>query len=587
MISVGGPNLGSSVIGAFGTQAGHASGSAPAAGEYLPWPNLDREHATAKCKYVTRRHMLGDGHFSVVKECMNVHTRDLFAMKLVHKNMVKGKLQLIQREVKLLRVITDKVRSLEKRNYSSLDVFEGHHHVLQLFDFFETSESIALITQLCDKGDLYEKIINEKTLDLQLQVKPYCACLLSVLEFLHSNNIVHRDLKAENVLFRLRVNNNEPNEHHGNFKYDDRSHDLILADFGLAAQVDVKSNTNALKEYVGTISYIAPEIVLCRGIGDMSREKMDRIPKYGCPVDVWALGVLTYFMACGYTPFDCETDEETLECISKVDYYIDEEMQADPKMADFWSFVQSCFIGDAEKRPKAEMLKHHPFVRDFFATSAPEEKRDIFPTMLRRTGSTSSLHSLKQPSRSSSSSTIALLSLKNSASPSLVYPANIAETPKRLDTRVNSRERNLQQVRETLRKTLSMTSLKNEGSHSSTIGSKLNSTFILEPKPPVNSLMNGCFSTTPESKSNFGTPGSLSRQSSENSILLSTDTSMTSHENLNEKLHSYQQSRKIDSYVGSKENRLNNRHDGARVDDNGDGDDDDDDDDDDDMGIVI
>lgn len=503
--------------------------------EYVPWPILENSDGTAPCKYVTRRNMLGDGHFSVVKECMNVYTKDLYAMKMVHKNMIKGKLQLIQREVKLLRLISDKVRQLEKKNFRTFDVFEGHHHVLQLFDFFETSESIALITQLCDKGDLYERIIEGKSLDLQLQVKSYCACLLSVLEFLHSNGIVHRDLKAENVLFRLRVNDNEPEEHHGDFKYDLKAHDLILADFGLATQIDTPTGSNALREFVGTISYIAPEIVRCKGIGDLSYEEVKKLEKYGCPVDIWALGVLTYFMALGYTPFDCETDKETLECIEKVDYYVDEEMQASPEMNDFWSFLQCCFIGDSRKRPTATALKHHPFVRNFFATSASAEKQDVFlalPAEMTRSGSTTSLHSLRQPSRSSSSSTLAFLALNNGSTPSVTAHNSKTDIPQYMEGRPNSRERSLRQVRDTLRKTLSMTSLKNENRSQSTVESKLNSTFVLEPKPPMNSLMNGCFSTTPESKSNFSTPRSLSRQSSTNSFgMLTNETTVGSAEN--------------------------------------------------------
>lgn len=502
----------------------------PSIESYDPWPLLDKTAGAAKCKYVTRGSMLGDGHFSVVKECMNVYTKDMYALKMVHKNMIKGKLQLIQREVKLLRLVSDKIRQLEKKNFRTLDVFEGHHHVLQLFDYFETSESIALVTQLCDKGDLYERIIENGSLDLNLQVKPYSACLLSVLEFLHSNGVAHRDLKAENVLFRLRVNKNEPEEHHGNFKYDLKAHDVILADFGLATQIDAPGASNNLKEFVGTTSYIAPEIVRCKGVGTMSPEELQKLEKYGCPVDVWALGVLTYFMALGYTPFDCDNDEETLDCIRKADYYIDEETRADPKMKEFWSFIECCFIENPTERPTATNLKHHPFVKDFFVTSASDDNPFILPQVMKKSGSTSSLHSLRQPSRSASSSTLALLSSNfNNPSPSSTAQTSKATTPPYRDVRVNSREKSLKQLRDTLKKTLSMTSLKSANDSISTVQSKLNSTFVLEPKPPVSSLMNGCFSTTPESKSNFSTPRSLSRQSSANSIYIVSQPPATSN----------------------------------------------------------
>lgn len=491
--------------------------------DYVPWPVLDNSTGTAQCKYVTRGNMLGDGHFSVVKECMNVLTKDLYAMKLVHKSMIKGKLPLIQREVKLLRLVSDKVRQLEKKKFRTFDVFEGHHHVLQLFDFFETSESIVLITQLCEKGDLYEKIIESGSLDLELQAKSYCACLLSVLEFLHSNGVVHRDLKAENVLLRCRVNKNEPDEHHGDFNYDLKAHDVILADFGLATQIDSTTSSTCLKEYVGTMSYIAPEIVRCKGVGSLPPSEVAKLENYGYPVDIWALGVLTYFMALGYTPFDCDNDEETLECIQKVDYYVDEEMRADPKMKDFWSFLQFCFVEDPAKRPSANLLKHHPFVKEFFATSAADDNAISIPELLKRSGSTSSLHSLRQPSRSTSSSTLAFLAMNNNTSNSITAQSSKSGSPMYLEPR-SSRDKNLRQVRDTLRKTLSMTSLRQGNSSLPTVESKLNSTFVLEPKPPVNSLMNGCYSTTPESRSNVSTPKSMSRQSSANSVYVTNQT---------------------------------------------------------------
>ena len=148
--------------------------------EEKPWPQLSgcNEDAQAfKCKYVTNHNSLGDGNFSVVKECMNVQTKDLYAMKLIKKQTVRNKIQLIQREFDLLRSISEKIRDMEKKNEHSLDIFEGHHHILQLFDYFETTDNIVLITQLCQKGDLYEKIIENQALDLQTQVMSY-SCLL-------------------------------------------------------------------------------------------------------------------------------------------------------------------------------------------------------------------------------------------------------------------------------------------------------------------------------------------------------------------------------------------------------------------------
>ncbi|KAL3230962.1 hypothetical protein RNJ44_00601 [Nakaseomyces bracarensis] len=513
-----------------------------------------------QCKYVIRKDEdpLGDGHFSVVKECMNMHTKDLFAMKLIDKSIVQDKLKLIQREFELLKYISETIRTLELSSTSSLlhgvsggncSHFDGHHHILQLYDFFETSKNIVLITQLCQKDDLYDTIIKNQHLDLETQVKPYTACMVSALDFLHSNGIVHRDIKAENVLFRLK-RQRYTSETGENNSYDLSAHDLILADFGLATRVNIESTTT-LREYVGTISYIAPEIVACKNVSSInSTEEIEKIPKYSTPVDIWALGVLTYFMALGYTPFDCETDDETIDCISKVDYYIDEDDQKNPKFSTFWDFLEVCFEKDQEKRPTAKDLKTHPFLKEFFKATPVSSSYNFMDRRktLKRNHSTNSFHLLRSPLTKNSSANSALSSAASlSPSPSMsqtnllsaVTARSQKPETKNLRRSAHSSHSNLQQlnngsrdkslksIKDTLQRTLSMTSLKpnNSGSNLGSMSPsksaslvKKNSTFVLDPKPPMGSLMNGCFSTTPESKSNFSTPRVLSRKNSATSL---------------------------------------------------------------------
>lgn len=481
----------------------------------LNWPKLSNENVEIdddnafKCKYITRNDQLGDGNFSVVKECMNIHTRELYAMKLIHKKIIKGKLQLIQREFSLLKLLSNQIRNLEKNNnnnsVTSMNTFQGHHHILQLFDFFETCDNIVLITQLCEKDDLYEKIISNSHLDLTRQVVPYTACLTSVLQFLHSQGVVHRDIKAENVLFRLQEGKQNKSE------YDLTAHDLILGDFGLATHTKT-NNGNTLREYVGTISYISPEIVACKGVNQMlTQEEIDKIQPYDCPVDIWALGVLTFFMAFGYTPFDCETDEETLDCIKKCDYYIDDDFAANPDYKDFWNFIEKCFTVDTNKRPTAQLLAKHPFINKYFNNYEIQMDNEMtsFKPVLQKNKSFSSLHALRTPSRTNSQTSL------SSASSSNMDLAQYHRHP--------TREQSIKDIRDTLRRTLSMTSLKtsnykvSKGSSGLTIPpTNSNSTFFLDPQPPVSSLMNGVFSETPESLSNFNTTPrtSLSRNSS-------------------------------------------------------------------------
>lgn len=551
-----------------------------------------KKKVALKCKYIIDTgDKLGDGNFSTVNKCQNVITKSMYAMKLIDKKSIKNKMKLVSREINLLKIISDKIRCIETRTIqdNGEDVFIGHHHVLQIFDFFETSSNIALITQLCAKGDLYEKIISDGSLDFSSEVKSYTACLLSVLNFLHDNGIVHRDLKAENVFFRLKSG-----------KTDNRytAHDLILGDFGLATMyLDLHSNSadTSLKEYVGTISYIAPEIVACKDVSLLSLRELDNLNHYGTPVDIWSIGVLTYFMNFGYTPFDCDTDDETLECISKADYYIDQDSIEDEALKDFWSFVRSCFILDANKRPSASALKYHPLVREYFSHSINDEKLILSevvegypaPTYLKegsiletRKSSTGSLHSLKSPLKSASSSSLtslhkaatfttassstsANISRINSVSASINSPISSINKSISSSSLVNStryldphqQRLPFSKKRESIKKTLSMTSIKKvQGKQNSTVNfnfnftdfsdqsetnntnenSNIKSTFTLDPKPPFNSLMNGCFSAMPEAKKHLDdeTPRSLSRPNSSSSLFFLEIND--NHENNNE-----------------------------------------------------
>lgn len=497
----------------------------------LPPQNVicDKNTNKLECKYYiksTDDGELGDGNFSIVKKCENILTGDIFAMKQVHKNLLKGKLHLIHREIDLLNFISDRIREVENTSNDSNDVFQGHHHILQLFDYFETKKSIILITQLCSKIDLYELITNNNNLDLQKQVIPFTSCLISVLSFLHDNDIVHRDIKAENVLFRLNSNTNNVS-----------AHDLILADFGLATHI--KNNDNSLKEFVGTISYISPEIVKCKGISTKTIKQIDNINPYDEKIDIWALAVLVYFMTTGYTPFDCDTDIETLDCIINCDYYIDNDIKFDKKYTLFWNFIKDCLKINPSDRPSAMDLKYHPFVSKFF----PSMKSRIFnssqrPNLINRCSST---HSLRSPSKSpsylrlydntiSTSPTTNLFS--NTSSRNITPLTQLSSSTSSTNIKhqlqppisiTTSTQKNYHRLPH---KTSSLTSISEKKKFiSSSIGKinkNLNSTFVLEPVLPNIALMNGCLSTTPKV---------LSRKNSSNSIVSNTRRSSGSTTN--------------------------------------------------------
>ncbi|CCE61620.1 hypothetical protein TPHA_0A05460 [Tetrapisispora phaffii CBS 4417] len=449
-------------------------------------PDIDGRlnNETIECKYVIevdsasealssnelsaerKNGFLGDGYFSIVKVCKNVSNNRLYAMKIVSKAAVGNRMEIIGREIHILKKLKDTIDHLEKyniiNNIKKKDAFRGYHHILQLFDHFETFDSIVLITQLCREIDLYEEIVANTVLNLKHKVIPYLACIISAIKFLHDNNIIHRDIKAENFFFRRKTSKtSEPN-----------AHDLILGDFGLA--INYLEDKKSLREYVGTLSYISPEIVACN-ILKGTKSTVD----YGYGVDIWAIGVLTYFMAFGYMPFDCETDAETHECIQNGDYYKDQDCLENEKYEEVWDFLRLCFIVDINKRPTITELQSHSVVCSYFDISpTTKSKSSTHLLSLTNTGSiiktrksSNSIHSLKKPTKNVSNASLSSLNRSKN---------NSVESLKN----------------KTLMKTLSMTTLNQINSYDK-------STFVLLPKPLENDLMNGKLSEKPVANSVF------------------------------------------------------------------------------------
>ncbi|RKP10166.1 putative calmodulin-dependent protein kinase type 1 [Thamnocephalis sphaerospora] len=265
------------------------------------------------CKYKTGR-VLGQGTYATVKEAVHIETGERFAVKVLNKKLMAGREHLIRNEITVLKRVS-----------------QGHPHILALRDYFETQNNLYLVMDLASGGELFDRIC-EKGSYYERDAARLVRTITDAVSYLHSNDIVHRDLKPENLLFRTKEENS----------------DLLIADFGLSRIVE-RERFHLLTTTCGTPGYMAPEIFRKEG--------------YDAQVDMWAIGVITYFLLCGYTPFDRETNAEEIQAIMGAEYAFEP--------AEYWvgisdeakNFVSSLLVIEPNHRLTAQAALDHPWLK--------------------------------------------------------------------------------------------------------------------------------------------------------------------------------------------------------------------------------
>lgn len=165
-----------------------------------------------------------------------------------------------------------------------------HPNVIKLFETYEDSRNVYLVMELCDGGELFDKIIAKGHFTEQM-AGYYFKQMMSALNYIHSKKIVHRDLKPENFLL-LSTDDNAP---------------LKMIDFGLSMVFDEqkikeKGGKMVMQTKAGTPYYISPEVL--KGNYDM-----------GC--DIWSSGVILYILLSGVPPFYGNNDQDILNMVKQ------------------------------------------------------------------------------------------------------------------------------------------------------------------------------------------------------------------------------------------------------------------------------
>ncbi|XP_077396373.1 serine/threonine-protein kinase DCLK1-like [Festucalex cinctus] len=269
---------------------------------------------------------LGSGNFAVVRECVERSTGREYALKIISKEKCRGKEHMIQSEVSILRRVK-------------------HPNIVLLIEEMDTGNEIYLVMELVKGGDLFDAITSSSK-----YTERDAGCMLfnlaSAVKYLHGLNIVHRDIKPENLLV---------------YRHHDGSKSLKLGDFGLATVVN-----GDLYTVCGTPTYVAPEIVAEKG--------------YGLKVDIWAAGVITYILLCGFPPFNCNGDDQ--------DVLFQEILKAELAFpSPHWdsvsdsakALISGMLQVDVDQRLSAAQVLEHPWVNE---DGAPDNQQQL-PVALR------------------------------------------------------------------------------------------------------------------------------------------------------------------------------------------------------------
>jgi calcium/calmodulin-dependent protein kinase I len=156
----------------------------------------------------------------------------------------------------------------------------------------------------------------------------------------------------------------------------------LIADFGLSRIMD-EEQFHVLTTTCGTPGYMAPEIFKKSG--------------HGKPVDIWAIGVITYFLLCGYTPFDRDSNLEEMQAILDADYSFSPEEYWRGVSSTARDFIRVCLTVDPSKRQTAHDALNHPWIKeDTAAVRSPDGTAgggpDLLPTVKKNFNARVKLH---------------------------------------------------------------------------------------------------------------------------------------------------------------------------------------------------
>ncbi|KAK3560919.1 hypothetical protein QTP86_023112 [Hemibagrus guttatus] len=246
---------------------------------------------------------LGKGNFAVVKLARHRITKTEVAIKIIDKTQLDSvNLEKIYREVKIMKML-------------------DHPHIIKLYQVMETKNMLYLVTEYAKNGEIFDYLAKHGRLS-EPEARRKFWQILSAVEYCHNRNVVHRDLKAENLLL----------DGHMNIK---------IADFGFA---NFFQPGKPLATWCGSPPYAAPEV-------------FEGQQYEGPQLDIWSLGVVLYVLVCGALPFDGPSlpvlRQRVLEGRFRIPYFMTEDCE---------HLIRRMLVLDPSKRLSVAQIKEHKWM---------------------------------------------------------------------------------------------------------------------------------------------------------------------------------------------------------------------------------
>ena len=253
-------------------------------------------------KYKMEKHLFNNDFDRKIYELICLDTNKKFAVKVIPKK------RLHQKEIKKILNLLEVIKSLD------------HPNIIKHDHYFEDDNNIYIILELISSISFKDYLQKENN---NIEIKKYILKLIKGLQYLHSNKIIHRNLKLDNIYL---TNNKE----------------LKIGGLDLAVKLNFEGEKR--KSIIGTPLYMAPELL---------KEK-----EYSYEVDIWALGIIIYQILIGKTPFETNDFSELLQKVKRMEYTFPINIDNDAK-----DLISKILVEDPLKRLTLDKILEHNFFK--------------------------------------------------------------------------------------------------------------------------------------------------------------------------------------------------------------------------------